>query len=680
MYNGGSGSACCFNASSSPSLLFRQPSSNSSVSVLGLASYAPLVSGQHSSCPTVSGFGVSGQQSSTVSAFGGVPSTSLFGQQSSSVPPFEVGAAPSTSFTFTPSAPSYAVHSKPSSFGHLGSSVASVGVTSTSSLFGQQSSSAPLLGGASSTPSTFGSSLPPFLGSSTTPVFAQQNSTYPSSYGFGGNVIPAMTGNSNEGTRLAPYGSTCLAEHETGTLISISAMNAYHNKCHEELRSEDYKQQRIGGPNPPTGSLGVSKHWPNPFQSNSSSFTFRPTALAPTLSSEHVNKSTSPFQTSGSNIQSQNCAPFNFAPIHSMENVPESSGWYPPQASVTQTNAAPGSTAPQTSNANKTSNVNVNPAAPQTSIANETSNVNVNPATPQTSVANETSNVNANGQTSSSEALFGASFIPAFVNCLIPAFGALGLNGRSSGAQTLTSELGTTIFVPTAVALIPQHPLVSAPAAAPPMPPSDIQSIPRMIPVTGWPFTGVLGGQSSNSSTFAPAPPTSVAPSASTFPYTTSSGSWFTVDGAKCSPQYSTVGRVDPSLGSSTSIPKGLELIVQTLGANPWADNDHLDDFQVRKILPCDDASYDADIVSLAEFAVEQHNAMDKDNKVKLLKVNAACLEAVDGGRYHIVLEASKGPSLATRVYAAVLRKKTDRPTHLTVLERWLPGLVFGLL
>lgn len=147
-----------------------------------------------------------------------------------------------------------------------------------------------------------------------------------------------------------------------------------------------------------------------------------------------------------------------------------------------------------------------------------------------------------------------------------------------------------------------------------------------------------------------------------------------------------TKGRQSKEKVGDCCVSKGLEILVENLGFNPWAkgghgkdtDTDTALDFPSEWILPCEDADRDEDIIALAEFAVEQHNALDKDGKkekVGFVKVVGACLEAVSGGRYHIVLEAyiahSFGFSGPKRYYAAVLRK-LGRLSHLTVLEKWL--------
>ncbi|XP_021764273.1 nuclear pore complex protein NUP98B-like [Chenopodium quinoa] len=92
----------------------------------------------------------------------------------------------------------------------------------------------------------------------------------------------------------------------------------------------------------------------------------------------------------------------------------------------------------------------------------------------------------------------------------------------------------------------------------------------------------------------------------------------------------------------SSRVPKGLEIIVEKLGFNPWSKGlANEQDSESKDILPCEEANKDEDIIALAEFAVEQQNALQKVKKFKFLSVVAACLEAVGGGRYHIVLDAT---------------------------------------
>lgn len=136
----------------------------------------------------------------------------------------------------------------------------------------------------------------------------------------------------------------------------------------------------------------------------------------------------------------------------------------------------------------------------------------------------------------------------------------------------------------------------------------------------------------------------------------------------------------DEKADNDLSVPKGLEMIAEKLGVNPWAKATDRKDISKEptggwRILPCEEADKDEDIIALAEFAVEQHNAMNKNSRMNLSRVLGACLEAVHNGRYHIVLETkdATGIDKPLRFYAVVLQRKTDRQT-LMLLEKWLPG------
>uniref|UniRef100_A0A6N2N6Z6 Uncharacterized protein n=1 Tax=Salix viminalis TaxID=40686 RepID=A0A6N2N6Z6_SALVM len=73
--------------------------------------------------------------------------------------------------------------------------------------------------------------LPSLLPLPTTSAFGNTGFAQP---GFGGQ---------RPGTRAAPYAETAEAEGgaQAGKLVSISAMPAYKDKSHEELRWEDYQ-------------------------------------------------------------------------------------------------------------------------------------------------------------------------------------------------------------------------------------------------------------------------------------------------------------------------------------------------------------------------------------------------------------------------------------------------------
>ncbi|KAK9684896.1 hypothetical protein RND81_10G240700 [Saponaria officinalis] len=503
-------------------------------------------------------------------------------------------------------------------------------------------------------------------------LFGQQSST------------DAMTGNSNEGTRFVHYTPTCEAINGSCVVSSISAMDSYRNKSHEELRLEDYKQPRIEGLNPATDFHEVPKH---------PCFGFSVPAWAPNRSYVFENKSSNPSQSHtgrcqpGSSIfQWKPSAPSNFEPVHSSGNV------FKTVHSAPSSFGQQGSTLPTFGEDAMTGNSNegtrfvhytptceaINGSRVVTSISAMDSYRNKSHEELRLEDYEQQRIDGPNLATDFHEVpkhpCFGFS-VPAWA----PNMSYVFENKSSNPSQSYTSlcQPSSSIFqwkpsAPSNFALVHSsgnvfetdwfQPKTSA---------AKTNAIPPKIPVTRRPYTGAHGGRSSNSTTFEFAVPTNDAPSASTTPSTTSSSGWR-------SPQGSWLERDDPSLENHlSSMPVGLGHIVHALGVNPWAKNG---DFQVGEILLCEDASSDDDIASLAEFAVEQHNAIAKDNKVKLIKVKAACLEAVEGGRYHIVLEASKAdPSLTTRFYAAVLRKKTDRLIPLIVLERWLPGPVSRL-
>ncbi|CAE5957094.1 unnamed protein product [Arabidopsis arenosa] len=112
--------------------------------------------------------------------------------------------------------------------------------------------------------STFGSTPSPFGGAqASTPTFGGS--------GFGQSTFGGQQG----GSRAVPYAPTVEAETGTGTqpagkLESISAMPAYKDKNHEELRWEDYQRgdkggQLPAGQSPGNAGFGISPAQPNPF-------------------------------------------------------------------------------------------------------------------------------------------------------------------------------------------------------------------------------------------------------------------------------------------------------------------------------------------------------------------------------------------------------------------------------
>ncbi|XP_074316122.1 uncharacterized protein LOC141652508 isoform X1 [Silene latifolia] len=664
--------------------------SNGSTSAVGISSnvstFASPSSATQSSNAFVSGADISNGffSASYTPAYAVVPNRS--------VNSFGFGAAPSTTSAFRERSPS----STGFGFG--------CPTGTNTSPFVQSSSSFPGFGGAAKTSSSFGQTSSSFGGfgeaaTSTTPLCGDTSSAFStfrgeplfrvqqlsSSSRCGAGGGPAIIDNTREGTRCAPYRPSPAEENNLSSnnaslvLTSISAMNCYCNKSHEELRSEDYKQKRNGGPSSVPNPFSVSST--NPFQPANSSGWFPPPPSEP-LSFAFIRSSENPSQKTGgkpaiadnscagilknlswnipspvhTSISAMNCycnksheelrsedykqirngGPSSAANVSGVSNAfqpANSSGWFPPSVPP-----------PFTFNRSSENPIQrTDPSSSPGSDKNRTTPVHTSPV--QTSVA-QTLPSPTPTTTLSITASGGVPFIPSFVNCIIPALGASGSN----------EVLGFPVLIPTTLAFVPQYPQVSNPTSALPLLQWESHSNPRIIPETTNPANahlstiaettshvslsaGVLGEQITNLSISAPPAPTNTAPSGSASP---------------------------------SSIPKGLEIIVEHLGFNPWEGKSHLQDSQDGQILLCEDASNDADILSLAEFAVEQHNAMEQDGKVELLKVTAACLEAVDGGRYHIVLEAKKAASSGIRVYAVVLLKKTNRPTPLIVLQRWL--------
>ncbi|CAH2038386.1 unnamed protein product [Thlaspi arvense] len=284
------------------------------------------------STPQSNPFGSTAQQSQPAfgnSTFGsstpfGATSTPAFGASSTpsfgatSTPSFGASSTPAFGATSTPAfgasnQPSFGVASTPAfgtsptpAFGNTGTTFGNTGFGS-GGAFG--ASSTPAFGssgtpafGASSTPA-FGASTTPTFGASNTssfsfgssPAFGQSTSAFgssafgstPSPFGaqgaqastptFGGSGFgqSPFGGQQQGGSRAVPYAPTVEADTGTGTqpagkLESISAMQAYKDKSHEELRWEDYQRGDKGGPNPAGQSpgnagFGVSAAQPNPF-------------------------------------------------------------------------------------------------------------------------------------------------------------------------------------------------------------------------------------------------------------------------------------------------------------------------------------------------------------------------------------------------------------------------------
>ncbi|KAH0853897.1 hypothetical protein HID58_090619 [Brassica napus] len=198
-------------------------------------------------------------------AFGGTGTT--FGNTgfgASSTPAFGASATPAFGASSTPafgssSTPAFGASSTPT-FGASNTSSFSFG---SSPAFGQSTSA---FGSSAfgSTPSPFGAQGSPFS------MWAGFNPTFGSS-GFGQSPFG---GQQQAGSRAVPYAPTVEAETGSGApagkLESISAMPAYKEKSHEELRWEDYQRGDKGGPLPAGQSagntgFGASPAQPNPF-------------------------------------------------------------------------------------------------------------------------------------------------------------------------------------------------------------------------------------------------------------------------------------------------------------------------------------------------------------------------------------------------------------------------------
>ncbi|XP_011004364.1 PREDICTED: nuclear pore complex protein NUP98A-like isoform X3 [Populus euphratica] len=242
---------------------------------------------------------------STAPAFGSTSTAPAFGS-TSSAPAF--GAPSSTPAFGAPStAPAFGSTSTPG-FGSTGTTFTSSPLFGTGGAFGTSTTSG---FGASTTTPAFGNSTVSAFGTPTTSAFGATSSpsfTFSSSPGFGQSAsafgsspfgsttstFPAQTspfgaqsttspfgnngfaqsgfGVQRPGSRASPYAETAEAEGgaQAGKLLSISAMTAYKDKSHEELRWEDYQLGDKGGPlpagqSPGGGGFNVSASQPNPF-------------------------------------------------------------------------------------------------------------------------------------------------------------------------------------------------------------------------------------------------------------------------------------------------------------------------------------------------------------------------------------------------------------------------------
>uniref|UniRef100_A0A6N2K8B6 Nucleoporin autopeptidase n=1 Tax=Salix viminalis TaxID=40686 RepID=A0A6N2K8B6_SALVM len=301
---------------------------------------------------------------STTQAFGATSTTPAFGS-ANSAPAF---GAPSTAPAFgAPStAPAFGSTATPG-FGSTGTAFTSSPLFGTGGAFGTSTTSG---FGASTTTPAFGNSTISAFGTPTTSAFGATSSpsfTFSSSPGFGQSTsafgsspfgsttstFPAQTspfgaqnttspfgntgfaqsgfGGQRPGSRASPYAETAEAEGgaQAGKLLSISAMTAYKDKSHEELRWEDYQLGDKGGPLPAGQSSGgggfnVSAPQSNPFapptglgQTSSNIFSstttnlfapktqtstpsFNTTSFGPSTSSNLFQSSTTPAFSAGS--------------------------------------------------------------------------------------------------------------------------------------------------------------------------------------------------------------------------------------------------------------------------------------------------------------------------------------------------------------------------------------------
>ncbi|XP_061983711.1 nuclear pore complex protein NUP98A isoform X3 [Populus nigra] len=234
---------------------------------------------------------------STTPAFGSTSTTPAFGS-TSTAPAF--GAPSSTPAFGAPSTtPAFGSTATPG-FGSTGTTFTSSPLFGTGGAFGTSTTSG--FGASTTTPafgapttSAFGATSSPSFTFSSSPGFGQSASAFGSSpFGSSTSTFPAQTspfgaqsttspfgnngfaqsgfGAQRPGSRASPYAETAEAEGgaQAGKLLSISAMTAYKDKSHEELRWEDYQLGDKGGPLPagqsPGGSgFNVSASQPNPF-------------------------------------------------------------------------------------------------------------------------------------------------------------------------------------------------------------------------------------------------------------------------------------------------------------------------------------------------------------------------------------------------------------------------------
>ena len=234
----------------------------------GLFGSAPVGGGFGQPAPT--GGGLFGQApapafgAAPTSTFGAPPTTSTFGAPSTGL----FGAAPTPTTAF--GAPSPTAFGAPTGFGAPTPSVFGAPAPSTGffggspapapfgapapiggGLFG--STPAPASTGFGGTTSLFGSTPAPTFGSPPAPTTG-----FGAPGGLFGSTAPVTSVSSGGGgTRIAPYQVT---NRQDGTatinLQSISAMEAYKDQSHEELRFADYSQGNRGTASPAPASFG----------------------------------------------------------------------------------------------------------------------------------------------------------------------------------------------------------------------------------------------------------------------------------------------------------------------------------------------------------------------------------------------------------------------------------------
>ncbi|KAI4372140.1 hypothetical protein MLD38_010413 [Melastoma candidum] len=262
----GGTSTPAFGSTSTPAFGASAPGFAATGSSFGVSSTPAFGATTSAFGSTVSAFG-----SSTGGAFGASSSTPLFGSTTAnafgatSTPLF--GAAGTPAFGAS-STPAFGATSTP---GFGASSVPAFGASSSPSFsFG----SSPTFGQSTAAfgSSPFGSTSSPFGSQpgtqATTPTFGNT--------GFGQSPFGGPRG----GSRVAPYAPTTETDSSSGTqpagkLESISAMPAYKDKSHEELRWEDYQLGDKGGPNPAAqsgGAVGFGATSSTPAFSQSSPF------------------------------------------------------------------------------------------------------------------------------------------------------------------------------------------------------------------------------------------------------------------------------------------------------------------------------------------------------------------------------------------------------------------------